>query len=508
MSKIPDETETIKSVDTPYDSLKATEQSSASAGRTVTRTEACSELNAGVQESQNPQSAHDSSATGKKRDSVNPLKAVATEHANYSSESIITMRKQDVVARNDMLRLLHDRRPGFSLEQPFYTDPEFFKLDMELIWYRDWLFIGHDCELPKPGSFITVQVGAYPVVLVRDQQGNINAFHNSCRHRGSRICKTDKGTAAKLVCPYHQWTYELDGRMLFARNMADGFDKSQFGLKPVACESVGGYIFICLAKEPADFAPMRAMIEPYLLPHRLSDAKVAFESTVIEKGNWKLVWENNKECYHCAANHPELCRTLSEAPTSNSAYEPENDPELQALWANWEAAGLPSKFRIDPAGQYRATRTPLLRDAVSFTMTGKRAVRQNLSDVSAERIGTLALYHYPSTWNHVLGDHAVTFRVLPISATETALTTKWLVHKDAVEGVDYDLDELTHVWAQTNDQDRRIVEENAFGILSPAYEPGPYSELYEGSVIQFNDWYARFIGSRLAEGGQPLRGAV
>ncbi|RUZ69618.1 aromatic ring-hydroxylating dioxygenase subunit alpha, partial [Mesorhizobium sp. M7A.F.Ca.US.003.02.2.1] len=108
--------------------------------------------------------------------------------------------------RNDMLRLLKGRRQGFSLEQPFYTDPDYFKLDMELIWYRDWLFIGHDCELPKPGSYITVQVGDYPVVLVRDQHGKINAFHNSCRHRGSRVCNTEKGTAAKLVCPYHQWT--------------------------------------------------------------------------------------------------------------------------------------------------------------------------------------------------------------------------------------------------------------------------------------------------------------
>ena len=124
---------------------------------------------------------------------------------------------------------------------------------------------------------------------------------------------------------------------------------------------------------------------------------------------------------------------------------------------------------------------PLLRDAVSYTMTGKRAVKTNLSDnVATDRIGSLLLYHYPTTWNHVLGDHAVTFRVLPISATETAVTTKWLVHKDAVEGVDYNLDELTHVWTETNDQDRRIVEENAFGIQSPAYEPGPYSRAARG----------------------------
>lgn len=103
----------------------------------------------------------------------------------------------------------------------------------------------------------------------------------------------------------------------------------------------------------------------------------------------------------------------------------------------------------------------------------------------------------------MLGDHAITFRVLPISATETAVTTKWLVHRDAVEGVDYNLQDLIHVWTDTNDEDRRIVEENAFGIKSPAYEPGPYSELHEGGVIQFVDWYARFIERRLTEDTKP-----
>ena len=118
-------------------------------------------------------------------------------------------------------------------------------------------------------------------------------------------------------------------------------------------------------------------------------------------------------------------------------------------------------------------------------------------------IGTLLLFHYPTTWNHVLADHAITFRVLPLGPELTQVTTKWLVNKDAVEGVDYRLDELTHVWTETNDQDRRIVEENAFGITSPAYEPGPYSELHEGGVIQFVEWYADFIAPRLAEGGRP-----
>ncbi len=403
-----------------------------------------------------------------------------------------------------MLAMLKGRRQGFSLEQPFYIDPDFHKLDMELIWYRDWLFAGHDCEIAKPGAYFTLQVGDYPVVVVRGRDGQIRAFHNACRHRGSRVCTTQKGTSARLVCPYHQWTYDLDGSLVFARQMGEDFRKEDFGLKPVACESVAGYIFICLAKEPADFAPFRALMEPYFAPHNLTETKVAYESTIIEKGNWKLVWENNRECYHCAGNHPELCKTFPEAPTVTGVNGAEEDPEMLAHWAKCEAEGLPSRFRIDEAGQYRATRAPLLRDAVSYTMNGQRAVKRNLSDaVTADRIGTLLLYHYPTTWNHVLGDSATTFRVLPLSATETMVTTRWLVHKDAVEGVDYDLQTLIHVWTETNEEDRRIVEENAFGIRSPAYEPGPYSEVHEGGVIQFVDWYASFMEKRLVEGATP-----
>ena len=277
-------------------------------------------------------------------------------------------------ARNDMLERLRSRREGFTLPQPFYIDPDYFKLDMEMIWYKDWLFVGHDCELDKPGAFMTVQIGDYPIFVVRDLKGKIRAFHNTCRHRGSRICTVEKGSAVRLVCPYHQWSYDLDGRLLFARQVAEGFDKSAYGLKGIACESVAGYLFVCLAETPPDFAPFRRMIEPYFAPHRLAEAKVAHESTIIEKGNWKLVMENNRECYHCSANHPELCKIFPEAPTATGIQSAETDPEMMEHWARLEAAGLPARFRIDPAGQFRVTRTPLLRDTVSYTLSGMPAV--------------------------------------------------------------------------------------------------------------------------------------
>ncbi|ERI13837.1 aromatic ring-hydroxylating oxygenase subunit alpha [Brucella sp. RRSP16] len=401
--------------------------------------------------------------------------------------------------RNEMLGLLTGRDPNFSLEQKFYTDPEYYKQDLDNIFYKDWLFVGHDCELPKTGSYMTVQIGAYPVVIVRDAQGGIRAFHNSCRHRGSRICAAEKGTAAKLVCPYHQWTYELDGRLLFARQVGPDFKPAEYGLKPVHCETVAGYIYVCVADEAPDFASFRNLVEPYLAPHNIKDAKVAFESSIIEKGNWKLVWENNRECYHCAANHPELCRTYPEAPSATGVQGVMEDPEINQLWKNCASVGLPAQFNMSEDGRYRITRIPLLRDAVSYTMSGKAAVKKHLSDQVAggTNIGAMLLFNYPSTWNHLMADHAISFRVLPISAEETLVTTKWLVHKDAVEGVDYDLDELTHVWIQTNDQDRQIVEENAVGIRSPAYQPGPYSVEHEGGVMQFLEWYTNTMTPRL-----------
>jgi Rieske 2Fe-2S family protein len=407
--------------------------------------------------------------------------------------------------RSDVLRKLKNRRDGYSLEQAFYIDPDHYKLDLETIWYRDWLFIGHDCEIPKAGNYFTVQVGDYPVVITRDRSGMVRALHNSCRHRGSRVCTQHKGSSAKLVCPYHQWTYELDGSLLFARHMAEDFDRTQHSLKQINCQTVGGYIFICLADEAPDFAPFRALVEPYLARHRLGETKVAFESTIIEKGNWKLVWENNRECYHCAANHPELCRTYPEAPSATGVQGAKDDPVIAEHWARCEAQDLPSEFRMSPTGQFRAARMPLIQDAESYTMSGARAVQRPLSnDVLESHIGTLLLFHYPSTWNHVLADHAITFRVLPLGPELTQVTTKWLVSKDAVEGVDYRLDELTHVWTETNDQDRRIVEENAFGIRSPAYQPGPYSPEDEGGVMQFVEWYCNFMIERLDGAKKPL----
>ncbi|KEP70553.1 Rieske (2Fe-2S) protein [Thioclava dalianensis] len=392
---------------------------------------------------------------------------------------------------NDALSLIMRRKPAHSLDQAFYCDPDIFQTDLEMIWYRSWLFAIPSCEIPKAGDYVTHELGTYAVVIVRGNDGQIRAFHNSCRHRGSVLCRSRKGRNPKLVCPYHQWTYELDGQLLWARDMGPDFDPKQHGLKPVHCRNVSGMVYICLADTAPDIEPFAAEAARYLAPHDLENSKVAYESSIIEQGNWKLVWENNRECYHCAGNHPSLCRTFPEDPRAIGNDESgEMSGLLDQHVARCEAVGAPSAYKIAERGDWRFVRTPLLGSGESYTMDGKVAVSKPNSTIPFKDAGSLLKFHYPSTWNHFLSDHSLVFRVTPISATETEVCTKWLVHKDAEEGRDYDLKRLTRVWIETNDEDREVVENNQRGIRSPAYRPGPYSPTHEGGNIQFVNWYA------------------
>ena len=400
----------------------------------------------------------------------------------------------------DIQSLLANRKPNHSLPRPFYIDPDIFRLDLERIFYKSWLFAVPTCEIPKPGNYVTHKVGLYSVIIVRGNDGAIRAFHNTCRHRGSTLCREAKGTKPKIVCPYHQWTYELDGRLLWARDMDADFDPQQHGLTPVHCREASGLVYICLADDAPAFDAFAEEAARYLAPHDLANSKVAHETTIVENGNWKLVWENNRECYHCAGNHPSLTRTFPEDPRLSGGVGGEGLSDvLDRHVARCELAGAPSAFKIDAAGRWRFVRMPLLGSAESYTMDGKAAVARPNSTLPFKDGGALLVFNYPTTWNHFLADHAVVFRVTPISATETEVSTKWLVHKDAREGVDYDPKRLTEVWVNTNDEDRVVVENNQQGILSPAYRPGPYSSIQESGVIQFVDWYVDTLGSSFAD---------
>ncbi|MCX2723027.1 aromatic ring-hydroxylating oxygenase subunit alpha [Roseibium salinum] len=397
----------------------------------------------------------------------------------------------------DVLSLLMGRRAGYSLPQAFYTDADVFQADMKNLWQKEWIFAVPSAEIPKSGNYITLQVGAYPVIIVRGSDGEIRAFHNSCRHRGSRICSSAKGSAPKLVCPYHQWTYELDGKLLWAREMGPEFKPADHGLKPVHCLNVAGMVFICLAAVAPDASDLQKQAARYLGPHDLGNLKVAYQSTITEKANWKLVLENNRECYHCSGSHPSLCRTFPDDPNLIGGGDTAASNHGKAHVERCEQAGLPSKYLVSPSEQWRFVRIPFLGDAVSYTMDGKAAVSKKIGSIPFDNAGSCLFFHYPNTWNHFLSDHVLTFRVIPVGPQETEVTTTWLVHKDAEADADYNLQRLTEVWIATNDEDRRIVEENQIGINSPAYQPGPYSTAQESGVIQFIDWYTRTLENSL-----------
>ncbi|HEY5103244.1 MAG TPA: aromatic ring-hydroxylating dioxygenase subunit alpha [Steroidobacteraceae bacterium] len=398
--------------------------------------------------------------------------------------------------------LIEKRQPGYTLPAAFYLDREIFDEDIARIFGRHWIYVGAEPEIAKAGQFFTVEIGADSVIIVRDGDMSVRAFHNVCRHRGARLCNPGSGTFVRLVCPYHQWTYNRRGELVNNKHMGEDFDRSQFGLRPAHVESLAGLIFICLAAEPPeDFALMRAAMEPTIAPHDIANCKVAHQYDLLEKGNWKLTMENNRECYHCRANHPQLTASLYEygfgyeASPDNHVKMQEFEELVKAEHARWEACGLPSAEieRLEATTGFRSVRLPLSQSGESQTLDTRVACRKLLGSFTQSNLGGLSFWTQPNSWHHFMSDHIVSFSVLPVAPGQTLLRTRWLVHKDAQEGVDYDLDDLTAVWKATNDQDSSLIARAHQGISSPAYLPGPYSPFTENLVDSFCLWYLRHL---------------
>lgn len=364
-----------------------------------------------------------------------------------------------------------------------------------------------EAELPEPGDYVTVDLGSYSIIVVRDDDEDVRAFHNVCRHRGARILNEERGSVGNIVCGYHRWTYGVDGKLLHAESQAPGFDPSCFGLRSVHARTVAGLVFICLAEEPPeDFDEVAARIEPYIAPHNLAKAKVATQIDLIENGNWKLTMENNRECYHCVG-HPELqaCyfpiygyQEKDIPPALRPAYERFLLADAEAR-KTYESLGLPyaeiEELDTRTTG-FRIQREPLDLAGESYTPDGTAACGRLLADFPTARLGRLSMHLQPNSWFHFMADHAITFSTIPLGPDRTLVRTTWLVHADAVEGIDYDLDTLTKVWQATNDQDAVLVARAHQGISSPAYLPGPYGPTEE-QVEAFINWYVTRLKAHL-----------
>jgi len=400
-----------------------------------------------------------------------------------------------------LVRDLIARQPaGHCMLRPFYSDDEVYRFDCLRVWRTGWLFAGHTCEISKPGDYFTLEVDSDSIIVTRDRNGQARALHNVCRHRGSLICENPDGHVYKLVCPYHRWSYDLDGRLLHAPGMQEHLHKSELGLQAIHIREIAGLIFISLANDPPPFDAVEDLFAAQVKPQGLARAKVAKAVEYLVKANWKLVWENNRECFHCNANHPQYIKANFDhynADDTTPRIREQISAAITRSEAKWAAAGLavshkqPGMTTFPDAERniwYSANRTALVDGFVSESMDGAQ-VAPLMGDYPDNDVGTLRMRTLPNFWNHSSCDHAVSTRLLPKGPQLTAVRVWWLVDQAAVEGRDYDLAKLMPFWQLTSEQDWEICERQQRGVNSQAYIPGPYSTYKEYNVDAFVRWY-------------------
>ena len=399
--------------------------------------------------------------------------------------------------------LVTTRTPGHGMPGALFGRQDVFDNDIDIFFTRHWILVGVTGDIPEPGDVSTIDIGKSSIILVRDDDEQVQAFRNVCRHRGARLKQAGKSTVGMLVCPYHQWTYDLDGSLKHAAHMGKDFDPTCKSLIAVHTKIVGTHVFVCLGDQPpADIAYLEETMAPRLAPYNITHSKIAYEAEIIEDGNWKLVIENNRECYHCSATHPEL--TASFLPEDfGFCAEGLSEESLQALdeyeernnaaKRSWEEQGFicdaVEHLDVDAVTQFRTQRLVIAGNGESQTLDTRVACTRLFGDLTRRDLGDVHLWTHNS-WTHVMSDHAVISYIIPLAPDKTLVRTKWLVNADAVEGVDYDIERLTEVWKATNLQDANLVAITHSGTQDPGYTPGPFSAFTESYVDQFSRWYA------------------
>jgi phenylpropionate dioxygenase-like ring-hydroxylating dioxygenase large terminal subunit len=397
------------------------------------------------------------------------------------------MDKQSISA------LIESQQPMNALDRAFYTDEDIYQRDVSEIFLKSWLYAGHASEIPKIGDYFLFELAGESVIIIRNADNEINALLNVCRHRGSKVCLEQKGCAKKLVCRYHAWVYELDGNLRAAAHMGDDFDKTGISLKNIHTETLDGMIYINFADQPSSFKPVRDAMSECLRPYRMDQAKVAHRENYPIKANWKLSVENYTECYHCGPSHPEYSRGHSLAqPEARSA------DLMEQVMENAAACGL-SEVKVDRkyenaegfGADYFFERYPLWRGHITGSKDGQ-PVAPLMGEIKDYDGGTSDFQIGPVTFALAYCDHVVIYRFTPVSLNESECDITWLVNGEAEEGKDYDKDKLVWLWDVTTAADKRIIENNAFGVNSRYYKPGPLSQM-EDFTWEFMSWCMQTI---------------
>ena len=376
-------------------------------------------------------------------------------------------------------QLIDRQRPGWSLERPFYTSPEIFELERTGWLARQWFVLGHRSEISHDGAYIVRELLGESIIVVRDKASTLRGFFNVCRHRGSRICDHD-GTAAHLVCPYHAWSFNLDGSLRAAPALPDEIDKRQLVLRPIAVRDIGGLIVASLQGSSGDLDAVAAALEPGMRFHGIPEARIAARRSYATAANWKLVIENFIECYHCFPSHPEYCSVMKHVDAVAR-----DAPDGGAAWAQTTNDWFSQQ--AEPASPIQAPRTGLAFDLFAASrgpIGGGRLTQSQDGKPVAPLLGNLANFDggvssfrcEPFVFCQALNDHAVLFHFSPRGAQATDVSISWLVSGSA-SGADVDIERMTWLWDVTTLQDKSIIERNAAGVRSQAYSPGPYSKL-------------------------------
>jgi phenylpropionate dioxygenase-like ring-hydroxylating dioxygenase large terminal subunit len=401
----------------------------------------------------------------------------------------------------DLTARIRNHRPGHALARAFYTDPAIFEFDMERMLLPHWFCAGHISSIPAAGDFMLVELGAESVIVVRTAAGEVRALLNVCRHRGSRLCSTrfGKAPAARLTCPYHAWSYDLDGKLLAARQMPDSFRRADMGLKTLPVRVMEGLIFTTFAKEPFDLGPAAAALARSAGVHGWARAKVAHREMYSINANWKLAVENYMECYHCTPAHPEFAKRHVFARPAESRVELERAGRARSEALGIVIPDLDCYGRAAGPGQESvAVMRSALHDGIASATDDGRSVARLMGAFSAPDGNSTYFDVGPLSDFLAYPDHGVIYRFIPKTVDHTDMEVIWLVHQDAVEGVDYETERLTWLWKTTSAEDKRIVEMNQLGVNSRFFEPGPYSR-QETHAARFVEWYLEELSGRPRE---------
>ncbi|HPF45586.1 MAG TPA: aromatic ring-hydroxylating dioxygenase subunit alpha [Emcibacteraceae bacterium] len=388
--------------------------------------------------------------------------------------------------------LIKNYKPGYSLEQNFYKNPELYERELEKIFFQNWFLAGHTSQIQNAGDYFLLDFANESIIITRNKEGKVKAHLNVCRHRGSRICLEKNGNAKSFTCPYHAWSYDLDGNLIAARIMADDFEKSENGLHKVHVELVGGLIFISLAEKPLSLNAMKDDLKDVFKQFGFDNMKLAMQKSYPVKSNWKLAVENYQECYHCAPSHKDFAKihAMAQSPEKFNRQKEalrENPPSI----VRTKASSFYFDLAIPGEEGYQYDRNPLLPGKLSGSKDGK-PVAPLLGDLKKYDGAASEFLVGPVTFFLIYDDHMIGYRFLPTTIDDCICDLFWFVRADAVEGKDYNQGDLSWLWHVTILDDEEIIVNNQKGVNSKYYKPGRLSEM-EHFPQHFLNWYLQAI---------------